>query len=266
MKLPMRRCHHIAFVSLLFLLPYSVGRAQDSKVPSAQTYVLEGSTTFAHSVMEPHQGAIEASSGHKLTVVPSKSSQGIVALFEKFGDFAMISGPLQNEINALKPSYPDLPFDQLQTFNIANTRMAFAINRDNPVRTATDDNMRRILMGEITNWRDVGGPDLPIKIVMVQEGGGVQASIESALLGGKTISAPNLMRVQNSALVIHMTEIMPEALGLSQLNIVAKSAAIELKTEHPIEQHLDLVTLGDPTAEMRKVIDAARQIMSKASD
>jgi hypothetical protein len=63
-----------------------------------------------------------------------------------------------------------------------------------------------------------------------------------------------------------MTEIMPEALGLSQLNIVAKSAAVELKTEHPIEQHLDLVTLGDPTAEMRKVIDAARQIMSKASD
>jgi phosphate transport system substrate-binding protein len=266
MKLPMRRCHHIAIVSLLFLLPYSVGRAQDAKVPSAQTYVLQGSTTFAHSVMEPHQGAIEASSGHKLTVVPNKSSQGIVALFEKFGDFAMISGPLQNEIDTLKPSYPDLPFDRLQTFNIANTRMAFAINRDNPVHKTTDENMRCILMGEITNWRDVGGPDLPIRIVIVQEGGGVQASIESVLLGGKTISAPNPMRVQNSALVIHMTEIMPEALGLSQLNIVAKSAAVELKTEHPIEQHLDLVTLGDPTAEMRKVIDAARQIMSKASD
>jgi phosphate transport system substrate-binding protein len=266
MKLPMRRCRHIAVVSLLFLLPYSVGLAQDSKVASAQTYVLQGSTTFAHSVMEPHQGAIEASAGHKLTVVPNKSSQGIVALFEKFGDFAMISGPLRNEVNALKPSYPDLPFDRLQTFNIANTRMAFAINRDNPVHTATDENMRRILMGEITNWRDVGGPDLPIRIVMVQEGGGVQASIESVLLGGKTISAPNLMSVQNSALVIHMTEIMPEALGLSQLNIVAKSAAIELKTERPIEQYLDLVTLGDPTAEMRKVIDAARQIMSKASD
>ncbi len=200
MKLPMRRCHHIAFVSLLFLLPYSVGRAQDTKVPSAQTYVLEGSTTFAHSVMEPHQGAIEASSGHKLTVVPNKSSQGIIALFEKFGDFAMISGPLQNEINALKPNYPDLPFDRLQTFNIANTRMAFAINRDNPVHATTDDKMRRILMGEITNWRDIGGPDLPIRIVIVQEGGGVQASIESDLLGGKTISAPNLMSVQGSAL------------------------------------------------------------------
>jgi hypothetical protein len=38
----------------------------------------------------------------------------------------------------------------------------------------------------------------------------------------------------------------------------------ELKIDHPIEQRLDLVTLGDPTPEMRKVIDAARHIVSTA--
>lgn len=39
--------------------------------------------------MEPHQGAIEVSSAHKLTIVPNKSSEGLPALFEKRGDFAM---------------------------------------------------------------------------------------------------------------------------------------------------------------------------------
>ena len=40
-----------------------------------------------------YQTAIEASSGHQLTVVPNKSSLGLLALFEKRADFAMISAP-----------------------------------------------------------------------------------------------------------------------------------------------------------------------------
>ncbi len=113
--------------------------------------------------MEPYQSAIETASGHKLTVVPNKSSLGLLALFEKRSDFAMISGPLEYEIGDLRLTNPGLPFDRLQTFEIANTRMVFAVNRNNPVHTISDDKMRRILLGEIVNWRDVGGRDLPIR-------------------------------------------------------------------------------------------------------
>ena len=164
----------------------------------------------------------------------------------------MISGPLETEIEHLKLSHPNHPYDQLRTFNISNTHMAFAINRDNPVRAITTDKMRGILLGEISNWREVGGPDLPIRIVQVREGGGVQASIENELLRGKRINVPDPIRVQISSQVIKVVEQLPEALGLSQLSIVMKSNARELKLDHPIDQHLDLVTLGDPTPEMRK--------------
>ena len=239
---------------LLSLMPHSAGWAQ------TETYIVQGSTTFTHEVMEPYQKDIERLSGHKLTVVPNKSSLGILALFEKRGDFAMTSGPLENEIKGLKRSHPDLPFEQLRTFNIVQTRMAFAVNRANRVHAISADKMRDILLGKITNWRDVGGPDLPIKIVQVREGGGVQASIESELLDGKPINAPDRIRVQISSQVVKIVEQLPEALGLSQLNIVEKSNTRELTTDHPVEQRLNLVTLGEPTAEMRKVIDAARHI------
>ncbi len=212
----------------------------------------------------PHQGAIEKAAGVKLTVVPSKSSLGLLALFEKRGDFAMISGPLETEIAELKSTHPALDFGRLKTFEVANTRMAFAINKDNPVTAVSDDTMRRILLGAITNWRDVGGPDRPIRIVIVRGGGGVQASIEDELLHGKSIAAPNPIVVQISSQVIKVTEQLPEALGLSQLSIVAKSTAHELKTDHPIVQRLALVTLGDPTPIMRRVIEAAHKVMADA--
>lgn len=259
----MRRfCHLLLLVAPLSLLPYVEGFAQSTMNEASRTLVLLGSTTFTHRVMEPYQAAIEAMSGHKLTVQPTKSSWGLLGLFKRSGDFAMISGPLQNEIAALKADNPDLPYGRFETFNITSTRMAFAVNRDNPVREISDDAMRRILRGEITNWHEVGGSDLPIVVVMVREGGGVGASIESQLLDGKSITPAKPMLVQASAQVIRMTAMLPGALGMSQSSLVTGSNVGELKTDHPIEQRLDLVTLGDPTPEMRKVIDAASNIMS----
>jgi phosphate transport system substrate-binding protein len=245
----------LAAATLFLVSPHSA---------SAQTFVVQGSTTFTHRIMEPFQGAIEQASGHKLTVVPNKSSLGLLALFDHRADFAMISGPLDTEILALKPDHPDLPFDRLHIFNVWSTRMAFAVNKDNPVHQLTSDKMRAILLGEITNWREVGGNDLPIRVVHVREGGGVEASIDETLLGGKSISAPNTIAVQISSQVVKIVEQLPEALGLSQVGIVRSSGAAELKLDRPVEQHLDLVTLGDPTPEMRKVIDAARKIATTA--
>jgi phosphate transport system substrate-binding protein len=214
--------------------------------------------------MEPYQAAIEAASGHKLTVVPNKSSLGLLALFEKRADFAMISGPLANEIAGLKQDHGNLPFDRLRKFQIWSTRMAFAVNKSNPVRHLTSDKMRAILLGTITNWREVGGNDLPIRVVHVRDGGGVQASIEQGLLEGKAISAPNVVPVQISSQVVKIVEQMPEGLGLSQLTIVRAANVAELKLDGEVDQHLDFVTLGEPTPEMQKVIDAAREIASTA--
>jgi len=255
----MRRLLDIFIViSIFFLLPQSAAKAQ--------SFIVQGSTAFSRNVMIPYQVAIESSSGHKLTVVPNKTSLGILALFEKRADFAMISGPLETEVQQLKLSYPDLPFDKLQAFNISKTRMAFAVNEENPVRTITDDKMRDILLGKISNWRDVGGNDLQIRVVLVREGGGVQASVENEFLDGKHIDTPNPIRVQISTQVAKVVEQLPEALGLSQLNIVMNSKVAELKIDHPIEQQLNLVTLGAPTPEMLKVINVAHSIASTAFD
>ncbi len=231
---------------------------------AAQTFVVQGSTTFTHRVMEPYQSAIEAASGHKLTVVPNKSSLGLLALFDKRSDFAMISGPLANEIARLKPEHPELAFDRLRAFEIWSTRMAFAVNEKNPVRRLTSEQMRAILLGTITNWREVGGSDLPIRVVHVRDGGGVQASIEQELLDGKSMQVREPIAVQISSQVVKIVEQMPEGLGLSQLSIVKSASVAELKLDTDVEQHLTLVTLGDPSPAMQKVIDAAREIASTA--
>jgi hypothetical protein len=100
--------------------------------------------------------------------------------------------------------------------------------------------------------------------VHVREGDGVLASVERELLDGKPINVPNRIRVQDHAQVIKVVEQLPNGLGLAQLSGVLNTNTRELKTDRPIEQLLNLVALGDPTPEMRKVINVTRSIAGTA--
>ncbi|AMN44603.1 phosphate ABC transporter substrate-binding protein [Rhodoplanes sp. Z2-YC6860] len=229
----------------------------------ADIFTLQGSTTLSSRLMIPQKKAIEAASGHKLVLVPNKSSLGLQALFEGTAQFAMISGPLDTEVQTLQTVLPNAPFDRLKVFQIARVQMAFAVHPDNPLRTITRDKLRSILQGKIKTWREVGGSDLPIQLVMVREGGGVQASVENTLLEGGKIDAGDAIHVQISSQVVKIVLQVPGALGLAQAGIVRRAEAPELALDEPIEQRLSLVVLGEPTPEMKSVIDATSDVAAK---
>jgi hypothetical protein len=207
----------------------------------AETLVVQGSTTFYQQLMGPHQSDIEAKAGHKLKVITNKSSLGLFALFEQRANLAMISASLDSEIAALKISNPTLPFDQLRTFSIAQTRIAFAVHPSNAIRAASIANIRRILRGEINNWQQLGGADMPI-------------------LNGQPIAAPGIIYVQNGAQVPQVVAQEPGAMGLAQLKLTQQHKLPELVTDRAVVQELNLISLGDPTPAMQAVIDAARTI------
>jgi phosphate transport system substrate-binding protein len=221
---------------------------------------MQGSTTFVDRIMARHLAAIEKMSNQTLVVIPTKTSLGLLALFEMQADFAMVSTQVENEVADLKASNPRLAFENLRTFEIANIRMAFAVHPSNQIRSVTVAVMRRILLGEITNWRELGGEDTPIRLVLVRDGGGVQASVQWQLLKGAPIRAPDQIRVQVGTQVLKIVEQEPGALGISQLSLLERSSAVELSTDVAVGQKLSLVTLGPPTAAMRAVIGAVEQI------
>jgi ABC-type phosphate transport system substrate-binding protein len=222
----------------------------------ATNFVVQGSTTFNRRIMIPYQPAIEAASSHKLTVIPNKSSTGIQALFEKRADFAMISGPLTDEIGILGSTHPTLDFKSLQVFPITSVRMSFAIHPSNRVRNVSTDAMKQLLLGKIVNWKELGGDDRPIRLVIVREGGGVQA----------TVNPVDPIRVQISTQVLKIVEQEPGAIGLAQLSEVIQATGTELMLDKPVTQTLSLVTLGNPTPDMRKLIDAASHVSTSNRD
>jgi phosphate transport system substrate-binding protein len=255
-RLSMARRGRIA--ALTVLLALTGGHA----CAASEVVVLQGSTTFATTVAGPHTKQVEAETNLSLDLVPNKSNHGLLALFEKKADLAMLSMSLAAEVYFLHQSRPDLPFDRLQAFEIVRTRAAFVVHPSNPVRRARLDDIRRILTGEITNWKVLGGPDLPVRVVAVRQGGGVVGTVEATLLGSGHITAPDVIRVQVGTQVVKVVAQEPGALGITQLSLVKTSGSVELATDAPIAQVLSLVSLDAPTPQAVLVIDAMRRAVA----
>ncbi|MDD6440491.1 MAG: phosphate ABC transporter substrate-binding protein, partial [Lachnospiraceae bacterium] len=69
---------------------------------------------------------------------------------------------------------------------------------DGGVKSLTTDQLVSIFTGETTNWKDVGGPDEDITLVLRPEGSGTRATFDKYALGGAE-EAGEAMENDNSA-------------------------------------------------------------------
>src|SRR5262245_30460636 len=219
--------------SLLAWTPIVMVVGLASWTAAADTLVIQGSTTFNRRIMMAHQAAIEVASGQTLTVVPTKSTPGLIALFEGKAQVAMISAPLASEIEELRKIAPTMPTERLHAFEIIATRIAIGVHPSNPVRQASLADIKRILLGEITNWKELGGPDLPIRVALAS-GGGIAAVIKSELLEGKPLAAPNVLDVGSPDQLVQAIGQFPDVVGFAQLSLVKRRNIPEIVTDKPL--------------------------------
>jgi phosphate transport system substrate-binding protein len=254
---------HRLLLAVLSLMSGFVAFSPAMSQAMADPLILQGSTTFNRRVMEPHGAEIEAKSGQTITVIPNRTMLGIIALMEGRAHMAMTSASLESEVSRLKKAMPGLDYERLKAFEISSTRVAFVVNTANPVRKATLDQLKRVLTGEITNWSALGGKDAPIRMIVVGGGGGVVTTVESELLNGRSVRGPNIIYVKTALQLTGVVEQEPNALGFAQLALARQKGLPEIVTEKPVEQTLSIITLGEPTAAMKAVIDAARVALEK---
>ncbi len=65
---------------------------------------------------------------------------------------------------------------------IGRDALVFIVNEDNPVQSLTQEQLIGIYTGEITNWSDVGGADLPIVAFQRPEESGSQSLFMKLLM------------------------------------------------------------------------------------
>ncbi len=77
--------------------------------------------------------------------------------------------------------------------------MGPVVNKDVTIDNISLSNLRKIFSGQITNWKEVGGPDKTITVINRASGSGTRAVFESAVLAGTTVPSTFKPQEQDSS-------------------------------------------------------------------
>lgn len=81
-------------------------------------------------------------------------------------------------------------------YTILNGGFVFFVNKDNPVKSLTKEQLQGIYRGEITNWKELGGDDLEIIPYQRNEGSGSQTGLYRFLLPkSEVMTAPTELAI-----------------------------------------------------------------------
>lgn len=75
---------------------------------------------------------------------------------------------------------------QLKDYKVAVVGVTPVINKKVPIKNLSTDQLAQIFSGDITNWKDVGGPDQPIVVINRAQGSGTRDTFERWVMKGRT--------------------------------------------------------------------------------
>jgi phosphate transport system substrate-binding protein len=168
-----------------------------------QTLILTGSTTLLEVAQKWAEEFMKVNGG-KITVNGGGSGEGIASLLNGTTDLANASRSIkQDEIDKAKSLGLDI-----KEYTVLYDGICIVISKNINVKELTTDQLADIYMGKITNWKEVGGPDVNIIAVARDTNSGTgEYFLEEIIQKGKTQKendySPNCLRLQSNGDVVN---------------------------------------------------------------
>jgi phosphate transport system substrate-binding protein len=94
----------------------------------------------------------------------------------------MSSRPIKDaERQKVKQRNPSGPVE----IAVAKDGVTFYVHESNPVEALSIERLKGIYLGDITNWKDVGGKDAPIVVYSRENSSGTYVFVKDEVLGGE---------------------------------------------------------------------------------
>jgi len=123
-------------------------------------------------------------------------------------------------------------FSPSQEHIVAVDSLVVITHPSNPVSELTTDQLRSIYNGRVQNWSQVGGPNLPIKVVSRQVGSGTRAVFEQRIFGSNVPPlAPGAVIAEDNAIASQIVNSDPAAIAVTGFAFQRGAQALTLVNE-----------------------------------
>lgn len=165
----------------------------------------------------------------KITVQGGGSSVGIKSVQDGTADIGTSSKELKDNESA-----------GLTQYEIGKDGIAVVVNSQNSVSGLTLEQVKGIFAGNITNWKEVGGADAQINVVVREDGSGTRDAFQEIVLGkldnGTKVSFKKDAIVQSSTEAVQQTVVQdPNAIGFISFAAVKDAKALQIDNVAPSE-------------------------------
>lgn len=227
---------------------------------ASESLVISGGSTPQKEVLEPKAEALTKATGVSIKVNGVGTGNGMVALWEGSVTVATVgdspAASVEAGKKAAKASGKDVKVpDNLVFTEIGKDELVVVVHKSNPVTSLSKAQLKDMASGKVTNWKDVGGPDLPIKVVTTKAGLVPGQFFQKAMMDDVPY-VQGAIEAQSPREVITWVSRTPGGFGPApDVHIQAGAADTKTIKAPPMVRPLSLVTIGQPTGVAKKVVD-----------
>lgn len=227
---------------------------------------VEGSDTIVNMGQAWAEKFMEANPGVMISVKGGGSGTGIAALINGTVDFADASREMkQEEIDQAKAA----GVDPVETV-VAKDGISVIVNPANGVTNLTVDQLGKVYRGEITNWKDLGGPDKAIVLLSRDSSSGTYEYFKEAVVGKDNEYAKEARLLASNQAIVDEVEGNDAAIGyvgigyaenagtgVRIVDVEGVKASIDtvLDGTYPLGRDLYMYSNGAPTGVMKAYVD-----------
>lgn len=215
---------------------------------------IAGSTTVQKTIVDPVT-AKARDAGLELKMLGVGTGKGLQMLFEGKVTVAAVSDDLTDAVAAARKLGVTTVPANLKLHTVLIDKMVPIVNPDNTVQSFTKDQLKNIFSGKTQNWKEVGGVDATIVVVMAAAGSGTRGVVDKQVLGGVPLSGLAKELRTSSAEIAEVAR-DKNAIGYVGAGTAesAKGKVREVKAPD-VSRPLGFVTIGDPNPEVKKLLD-----------
>jgi phosphate transport system substrate-binding protein len=212
--------------------------------------VLSGSPTAQKRILEPSQKELQKRTGVVIEVTAAGAIRGIKDLMAGSAGAALCDCSL-----ALAFQETGVPTEgTYREHVIAQDQVVAIVNPGNKVKKLTNEQLAGIHSGKITNWKDVGGPDDRIVVVIPPQSSGTRSVIQDSLLAGSAFTANAYVTVTDREALAIVAQ-SPIAVAMLSDGFINKHGKdVKVVSAHPLKRQLSVITKNEPTDDLKKVI------------
>ncbi|WP_164018856.1 phosphate ABC transporter substrate-binding protein [Pyxidicoccus trucidator] len=269
-------------LALLALVTGCKGGDKDPKAPAGDAakpeasapqaggnaLTIKGSDTMVILGQQWAEAFMKANPDQRIQVTGGGSGTGIAALLNGTTEIAMSS-------RSIKPAEAQ----QLQTrlkvqareTPVARDGVTFYVHESNPVRALSIDQLQAIYLGDVKNWKEVGGSDARIVVYSRENSSGTYVFVKDEVLKGEDFTSEALT-LPGTAAVVNAVAKEKHGIGfggaaygkgIRELAVkvgneeVAPSEANIQSGLYPLSRDLFFYTRGEPSGAAKTFIDFA---------